>query len=56
MRKKSIGSRPELNFVETAKPAEIKRCETKTLGDILDLASGIRIGNRKGQAVFPEQS
>lgn len=25
----------------TAKPAEIKQCETKTLGDILDLASGI---------------
>ena len=36
----------------TAKPAEIKQCETKTLGDILDLASGIRIGNRKEQAVF----
>ena len=35
----------------TAKPAKIKRCETKTLGAIMELASGIRIGNRQAQAV-----
>ena len=36
----------------TAKPAWIKRCEIKTLGEILDLAGGIRVGNRKDQEVF----
>lgn len=35
-----------------AKPAKIQLCDTKTLGDILNLAGGIKVGNRKEQPVF----
>ncbi|MCI5882612.1 MAG: 16S rRNA pseudouridine(516) synthase [Clostridiales bacterium] len=35
-----------------AKPAQIQLCDTKTLGDIMNLAGGIKVGNRKEQPVF----